>query len=63
MLKKDGGLRLYVDYRGLNTITVKDRYLLPLVNETLDRLLSARYYTTLDLKDTYYYIKIKPGNE
>jgi hypothetical protein len=36
--KKDGSLRLYVDYRGLNKITVKNRHLLPLITETLDQL-------------------------
>ena len=61
--KKDGGLRLCVDYRGLNAVTVKDRCPLPLVNETLDRLSGARYYTALDLKDAYYRIRIKPGDE
>ena len=61
--KKDGGLRLYIDYRGLNSVTVKDRCLLPLINETLDRLLGARYYTALDLKDTYYRLRIKAGDE
>jgi hypothetical protein len=43
--KKDGGLRLYVDYRGLNAITVKNRYPLPLISETMDRLSNAYLYT------------------
>ena len=61
--KKDGGLRLCVDYRGLNSVTVKDRCPLPLINETLDRLSGARYYTALDLKDAYYRLRIKAGDE
>jgi hypothetical protein len=36
--KKDGKMRLYVDFRGLNRITVKNRYPLPLISEILDRL-------------------------
>jgi len=38
IFKKDEGLRIYVDYRGLNKITKKNRYLLSLIGETLDRL-------------------------
>ena len=36
MLKKDSGLRLYIDYRGLNKVLIKNRYLLPLILEILD---------------------------
>ena len=61
--KKDRTLRLYVDYRGLNAITIKDRCALLLINETLDRLLGVRYYTTLDLKDIYYCIRIRARDE
>ena len=52
--KKDGGLRLCVDYRGLNAVTVKNRYPLPLIQESLDRLGSAQIYTKLDLRDAYH---------
>jgi len=41
VLKKDGGLRLCIDYRGLNKITIKNRHPLPLIDETLDRLTGA----------------------
>ena len=63
MPKKDGGLRLCVDYRGLNSITIKNRHALPLISETLDRLVGARIYTKLDLKDAYHRIRIKAGDE
>ena len=56
-------MRLYVDYRGLNKITVKDRYLLPLIRELLERLGKAKIFTKLDLRDTYYRIRIRKGNE
>jgi hypothetical protein len=52
-----------VDYRGLNKITIKDRYPLPFISKTLDRLISAAYYTKLNLKDAYYRIRIKAGDE
>jgi hypothetical protein len=52
-----------VDYRSLNKITIKDRCPLPLINKTLDRLVGAAYYTKLNLKDAYYRIRIKKGDE
>jgi len=61
--KLNGELRLYIDYRVLNSITIKDRYPLPLIEETLDRLTGAKFFTTLDLKDTYYRIQIREGDE
>ena len=61
--KKDRTLYFYIDYRTLNSVTIKDRYLLLLISETLDYLIDARYYTTLDLKDTYYYIRIRLGDK
>jgi hypothetical protein len=61
--KKDGTLRLCVDYRGLNSITVKNRYPLPLINELLDRLNGATVFSKIDLKVAYYRIRIKEGDE
>jgi hypothetical protein len=61
--KKDGTLRLCVDYRGLNKVTIKNRHPLPLISEILDRLQGAGYYTKLDLKDAYHRIQIQPGDE
>ena len=61
--KKDGTLRLCVDYRGLNDITVKNRYPLPLISELLDRLNGARVFSKLDLKDAYYRIRLREGDE
>ena len=61
--KKDGGLRLCVDYRGLNNVTIKNRHPLPLISETLDRLGGAAIFTKLDLKDAYHRIRIKEGDE
>ena len=52
--KADGTMRLCVDYRGLNKVTVKDRYPIPLVSEMLDRLSKAKIYTKLDLRDAYH---------
>ena len=61
--KKDGGLRLCVDYRGLNAVTVKNRYPLPLITEIMDRVTGAQYFSKIDLKDAYYRLRIKAGDE
>ena len=61
--KPDGSLRLCVDYRKLNEITIKNRYALPLMSELFDRLKSAKYYTRLDMQDAYNQLRIAPGDE
>jgi hypothetical protein len=61
--KKDGTIRLCVDYCGLNKITIKNRHPLPLIIESLDRLAQAKYYTKLDVREAYYRICIQEGDE
>ena len=61
--KKDGGLRLCVDYRQLNKITIKDRTPLPLIGESLDQLSTTTIYTKLDIRDAYYNLRIAKGDE
>ncbi|OAQ63783.1 pol protein [Purpureocillium lilacinum] len=61
--KKNGKLRMCVDYRQLNNITIKNRYPLPLITELQDKLHGAKYFTTLDLKGAYNLIRIKEGEE
>src|SRR5260221_6990103 len=61
--KADGSLRLCVDYRGLNEVTVKNRYPLSLIRETLDRLAKAKWYTKLDVRWWYNQIRIAKGEE
>jgi len=61
--KKDGGLRLCVDYRKLNDITVKNRYPLPNIKELQDRLQGAQWFTKLDLRGAYNLIRMKKGEE
>jgi len=61
--KTDGKLRLCADYRALNEVTKKDRHPLPLISEALDRLGGAKYFTKLDIKDTYHNIRIWEGDE
>ena len=61
--KKDGSLRLCVDFRGLNKISKKDRYPLPLISDLLATAGKARIYTTLDLRHAYYLVRIADGDE
>jgi hypothetical protein len=61
--KKDGNLRLCVDYRQLNEITIKNRYPLPNIQELQDRLQGANYFTKLDLRGAYNLIRMKEGEE
>ena len=52
--KPDGSLRLCVNYRGFNNLTIKNRYPLPLIGESLDRLGRAKRFTQLDLISAYH---------
>ena len=56
--KKDGGLRFCVDYRALNKLTVKNSYPLPRIDEILDDLSSARYFSVIDLRSGYHQMRI-----
>jgi hypothetical protein len=61
--KADGSLRLCVDYRGLNKISTKNRYPLPLIGELLERLAGAKYFTKLDMREGYYLLRMAEGEE
>jgi len=57
------GLRLCVDYRGLNAITLPNRYPLPLMQELQDRVQGAQWFTKIDLKKGFNLIRIREGDE
>jgi hypothetical protein len=61
--KKDGTLRLCVDFRGLNQITKRNRYPLLLISKSIDRLACARYFMKLDIRETYHRLRITSGDE
>ena len=61
--KKDGGLRLCIDFRGLNQITKKDRYPLPFISDLLTTAGKARIYTKLDIRHAYHMVRIAEGDE
>ena len=61
--KADGSLRLCVDYRGINKITIKNRYPLPLIPELLDKVGQATRFTAMDMRDGYHLLRMAPGEE
>jgi len=61
--KGDRSLRLVVDYRGINEGTIKNRYPLPLIRETLMRISKAWFFTKLDFRGAYNLIRMAEGEE
>ncbi|GMH44676.1 hypothetical protein BSKO_12628 [Bryopsis sp. KO-2023] len=60
--KKDGGLRMCVDYRWINKVTVKNRYPLPLPEELMDRVFKAKVFSKLDLRSGYWQFPVRPSD-
>jgi len=61
--KKDGSFCLVQDYHVLNTVTVKNRYLLPFISKLVSQLRRAQYFTKLDVCWGFNNVRIKPGDE
>lgn len=63
MKKKDNTLRICIDYRILNTVTIKNRYPLLQIDKLLERVSKATYFLKIDLANGYYQIQVAAGNE
>ena len=61
--KKDGSFCLYIDYQGLNNLTIKNRYPLPLIGKLLNRLGRAKRFPQLDLTNAYHRMRIQKGDK
>ncbi|KAG2190801.1 hypothetical protein INT47_010410, partial [Mucor saturninus] len=60
--KKDGAMRMCIDYRALNKLTVRNNHPLPRIDECLERLRGSAHFTSLDLKSGYHQVRIQPSD-
>jgi hypothetical protein len=60
--KKDGSLRMCVDYRALNSITIKNKYPLPYIEDLLDRAQGCTIFSKMDLRQGYYQVPVAEGD-
>src|SRR5207237_5545748 len=58
--KKDGSMRMCIDYRSLNTVTIKNKYPLPRIEDLFEQLKEAKFFSKIDLRLGYYQLKIRP---
>jgi transposase InsO family protein len=61
--KPDGSVRFCVDYRRLNAVTIKDSYALPRIDDSIDSLGGAQYFSTLDANSGYWQIAVSPNDQ
>ena len=61
--KKDGTPRVVIDYRALNEVTKKNSYPLPLMDELFDRTAGAKFFTSIDLRNGFHQIAIRPEDK
>lgn len=60
--KKDGSMRLCIDYRELNKLTIRNRYPLPRIDDLFDQLQEAQVFSKIDLQSGYHQLKVKDAN-
>jgi hypothetical protein len=57
--KKDGSMRLCVDYRDLNAVTIKNKYPLPRIDDMFDQLKGAKFFSKIDLRSGYHQLRVR----
>ena len=61
--KKDESIRFCVDYKKTNAITIVDVHLLPVVNDTVDKIGGKKYYTSIDLASGYWQVEVDKNSQ
>ena len=60
--KRDGMSRLYVDYRKLNDVTIKNKYPLPTIEDLFNQMNGARVFSKIDLRTGYHQLKVRESD-
>jgi hypothetical protein len=60
--KNDGTKRMCIDYRSLNEVTIKNKYLLPRIEDLFDQLRGVSVFSKIDLRSGYHQLKIRPSD-